>query len=91
MHLSQKRKLGNVYKSTNLFFETYNYDARYENEESTDKEESTDLFDMPSLEGDEEINKRKRIKILTPNKFLTRIPILLAQIKSGNNSDNLKN
>ena len=56
--------MGNVYNSTNLFFETYNYDARFENEESTDKEESTDLFDMPSLEGDEEVNKRERIKNL---------------------------
>ena len=31
------------------------------------------------------------LKILTPNKLLTRIPILLAQIKTGNNSYKLKN
>ena len=31
------------------------------------------------------------IKILTPNNLLTRLPILLAQTKSGNNSNKLKN
>ena len=31
------------------------------------------------------------MKILTPNKLLTRLPILLAQIKAGNNSYKLKN
>ena len=31
------------------------------------------------------------LKILIPNKLLTRLPILLAQIKSGNNSYKLKN
>ena len=47
---------------------------------------------MPPLEGDEEEGKEgKVLKILTPNKVLTRLPILLAQIKSGNNSYKLKN
>ena len=60
-------------------------------EESTDEEESLDLSGTPPLEGDEEVKKEKRSKILTPNKLLTRLPILLAQIKAGNNSYNLKN
>ena len=60
-------------------------------EESTDEEESLDLSDTPPLEGDEEVKEEKRLKILTPNKLLTRLPILLAQIKAGNNSYNLKN
>ena len=34
---------------------------------------------------------RTGLKFLTPKKLLTRLPILLAQIKSGNNSNNLKN
>ena len=38
---------------------------------------------MPPLEGDEEeVKDRKWLKILTPNKLLTRLPIILAQIKS---------
>ena len=51
--------------------------------ESSDKEESVDLSDMPLLEGDEEeVIEGKGLKILTPNKLLTRFTILLAQIKS---------
>ena len=46
---------------------------------------------MPSIEGDEEeVKEGKGIKILTPNKVLTILPILLAQIKAGNNSNNVK-
>ena len=46
---------------------------------------------MPLLEGDEELKEGKGLKILTPNKLLTRLPILPAQIKAGNNSYKLKN
>ena len=35
-------------------------------------------------------NEGARLKILTPNKLLTRLPILLAQIKAGNNSNKFK-
>ena len=46
---------------------------------------------MSPLEGDEkEIIKEKRVKILAPNKLLTRLPMLLAQIKAQNNSNKLK-
>ena len=31
------------------------------------------------------------LKILTPNQMLTRLPISLAQLKAGNNSEKLKN
>ena len=33
----------------------------------------------------------QRLKILTPNQMLGRLPILLAQLKAGNNSEKLKN
>ena len=47
---------------------------------------------MTPLEGDEkEIIKVKRLKILTPNKLLTRLPMLLVQMKAQNNSNKLKN
>ena len=32
----------------------------------------------------------KGLKILTPNQMLSRLPITLAQLKAGNNSDKLK-
>ena len=42
-----------------------------------------------------EINKHnqegKGFKILTPNQMLSRLPITLAQLKAGNNSEKLKN
>ena len=48
----------------------------------SDKEES----DMPPIESDEEeVKEGSRLKI-TQNKLLTQLPILLAQIKAGNNS-----
>ena len=40
-------------------------------------------------------NKQKQegkgIKILTPNQMLSRLPISLAQLEAGNNSNKLKN
>ena len=35
--------------------------------------------------------KGKGLKILTPNKLLTTLPILFAKIKTGNNLKKLKN
>ena len=44
---------------------------------------------MPPLEGDkEEVKEGTGLKILIPNKFLTRLQILLVQ--AGNNSNKLK-
>ena len=36
-------------------------------------------------------NEGERIKILTPNQMLERLPIALAQVKAGNNSESLLN
>ena len=70
----------------------YDYNVLSENkEESADKEKSVDLSDMPPPEGDEEVRKGKGIKILTPNKVLTRLLLLLAQTKAGSSSYKLKN
>ena len=41
-----------------------------------------------------EINRQQQgqgLKILTPNQMLSRLPISLAQLKAGNNSEKLKN
>ena len=45
---------------------------------------------LPAIE-EEEVKERKGLKILTPNKLLTRLPVLLAQLKAVNNSCKLKN
>ena len=46
---------------------------------------------MKSLEDDEKGKDGKGLKILTPNKFSARTPMLLAQIKAGKNSYKFKN
>ena len=46
---------------------------------------------MPPLEEDEKVTEGKGLKISTPNKLLTRLPILLGQIKAGNDSCKLNN
>ena len=90
--LQKKKKVGNIYNPINLFLETYNY-VCFESEESPDttktNEKSTHLPPMPPLEEDqEEVKEGKGLKILTPNQLLTRLPVLLAQIKAGNNQCN---
>ena len=68
--------------------------VKLKRQKSGDKEEpeDDDLPPMPPLEGDqEEVKKGKGLTILTPNKLLTSLPVLLAQIKAGNNSYKLKN
>ena len=55
------------------------------------KADDEDLSEMPLLQTDgEEVKKEKALKILTRTKLLTRLPLLLAQIKAGNNSYKLK-
>ena len=51
---------------------------------------------MSDLESEESPEQRRNqrgqgLKILTPNQMLSRLPISLAQLKAGNNSEKLKN
>ena len=60
------------------------------------------LDDMAPLESEEDAAQRqgirpmipptigKGLKIMTPNQLITRLPILLSQVKAGNNSQKLK-
>ena len=53
-----------------------------------------DIRDMPDLKTEEEAGKRQKdqgLKIMTSSQLITRLPILLAQVKAGNNSQKLKN
>ena len=59
-------------------------------------DEQLDTKDMPDLESEESVAQRRnqegqRLKMLTPNQMLSRLPISLAQLKAGNNSEKLKN
>ena len=58
--------------------------------------EQLDTRDMPELKSEESTaqrrnQQRKGLKILTPNQMLSRLPISLAQLNAGNNSEKLKN
>ena len=59
-------------------------------------DEQPDTTDMSELESEESAAQRKKqaaagLKILTPSKMLNRLPISLAQLKAGNNSEKLEN
>ena len=62
-------------------------------------EEEIEIVDLESivkiveeiLKFNEENQKGKGIKILTPNQMLNRLPISLAQLQAGNDSEKLKN
>ena len=43
------------------------------------------------LKFNEQVQKGEGVKILTPKKLRSRLPISLAQLKAGNNSEKLKN
>ena len=63
--------------------------------DKTDNEQSN-TTNMPDLETEESAEQRRKqkgegLKILTPQQMLSRIPISLAQLEAGNNSENLKN
>ena len=50
--------------------------------------------DLQNLESEEKAEKKKKkgqgLKIMTPKQMITRLPILLAQLKAGNNSQKFK-
>ena len=48
-----------------------------------------EIFNKPT--GEESALRGKGLKILTPNQMLSRLPISLAQLKAGNNSEKLRN
>ena len=58
-------------------------------------DEQPDTTDISELESEESAAERRNqgegLKIVTPNQMLSRLPITLAQLKAGNNSEKLKN
>ena len=61
-----------------------------------DNDEKPDTINMSELESEESAAQRRNqrgqgLKILTPQQMLSRLPISLAQLKAGNNSEKVKN
>ena len=56
-------------------------------------EEHKKIIDIAEriLELNDKIQSGEGLKILTPNQMLSRLPISLAQLDAGNNSEKLKN
>ena len=72
------------------------WNATDEKTDDQKDDEQPDTTDMLELESEESAAQRrnqqgKDLKILTPNQMLSRLPIVLAQLKAGNNSEKLKN
>ena len=92
-----RKKIINAF-SEGIFPNIDGFQVEKETDEDTDEEtdEEMDTTIMPELESEESAAERrnqqgKGLKILTPNQMLSRLPISLAQLKAGNNSEKLKN
>ena len=71
-------------------------DQEVDDEADDETEEQPDTTDMPELESAKSAEQRRKqegqgLKILTPQQMFSRLPISLAQLKAGNNSQKLKN
>ena len=70
--------------------------SKFQNEDQLHTEKMLKIFNylgeiFHGPTGEESASQGKGLKILTPNQMLSRLPISLAQIKAGNNSEKLKN
>ena len=82
----------------NIFLKKYNDDDHDDGDFTLEFHTLQEVTpkDMPDLESEESAVLRrnqqwKGLKILTPNQILSRLPISLAQLKAGNNTEKLKN
>ena len=62
-------------------------------EEEKEIEKSNEIIDIVEkiLEFNKQNQQGQGLKILTPDQMLSRLPITLAQLKAGNNSEKLIN
>ena len=81
--IKQKNKLINVIIS--------GLKVMFEEERETEKPDKIVEIVEEILRFNKQKQEGQGIKILTPNQMLSRLPISLAQLKAGNNSEKLKN
>ena len=90
----RKRDMIEVYDQVRKFFITpcsipdMDYVPTYDKSDYDEEPRTTDMSDLETGKSDAE---GKRLKMLTPEQMLSRLPISLAQLKAGNNSENVKN
>ena len=62
-----------------------------EDDEELKLEQKETIAERAKLNPQKRKNEGTGLKILSPNKLLTRLPMLLVQVKAENNSNKLKN
>ena len=70
-------------------FEIFKEKSDKEKQESNEQPETTNMSELEGTESAEQPGQG--LKILTPDQMLSRLPITLAQLKAGNNSEKLEN
>ena len=58
-------------------------------ESDNEQPDTTDVYDLESEESTDQAGKG--LKLLTPNQMVSKLPIFLAYLKAGNNSEKFKN
>ena len=97
----EPREYDGVEKSEQKFDESIGERVKLRRQKADDKkdgsgDEQLDTIDMPELESEESAAQRRNqrgqgLKILTRQQMLSRLPISLAHLRAGNNSQKLKN
>ena len=88
--IEKNNKLVNVINSGLKDFKEEIKKMSKEEKEIEDPESIVEIVEE-ILKFNEQNQQGQGIKILTPNQMLSRLPITLAQLKAGNNSEKLKN
>ena len=98
IEIRQLKRSGNRPTMINLyndFMQIFGPDYTDKVDNKTNDNEQSDTTDMSDIESEESPEQRRnqkgqRLKLLTANQMLSRLPISLAQLEAGNNSEKLK-
>ena len=82
LNTEASKKMTDVYQQVRKIFITPSYG---------ETDEQPEIIDMPEEAEESAEQEGEGVKILTPQQMLSRLPISLAQLKAGNNSEKLKN
>ena len=86
------RNIKSVEANNDGILEVFEEKSDREKQESDEQPDTTNMSELESEESAaERRNQGEGLKILTPNQMLSRLPISLAQLNAGNNSEKLKN
>ena len=91
--LNDKEKKSNLVNMFNSALKDLKEEIKKMSKEEIENERPDEIvrFVKMILDFNKQNEQGKGLKILTPNQMLNRLPIALAQLKAGNNSNKLKN